>query len=228
MLDSDNHKNKLVSSTYKKLGSGLLVTGLVALIVNLLFGDLLLSIYSSGSTYMIVNLVLILGMVALVVSMTSKIAKRDFKAVRNIYYAITVLFGIVLSSLFLVYSIKLIVSAFAITAILFFVLSKITIKDTSKLNKWYRFASVGLLVLIAASVIGLFLGNTGFNLIISIVGVTLFALFIVFDTNRLIESGKHTSAEDIELVSYLYALELYLDVINIFQYILNILGFLDD
>ncbi len=228
MLDIDSHKNKLVSSTYKKLGFGLLITGMVALIVNLLFGEMMLNVYSKGSTYLIINLVLFLVMIGLIFSMTSNISKRNLEYVRNCYYAITTIFGVILSSLFLVYSVKLIVAAFGITALLFFVLSKITIKDTSKLNKWYRFASVGLIVLIIASVVSIFIGNTGFNLIISIVGVTLFALFIVFDTNRLIESGRHTATEDIELISYLYALDLYLDVINIFQYILNILGFLDD
>lgn len=160
--------------------------------------------------------------------MTKKISEKDLKAVRNSYYTITVLFGIVLSSIFLIYSVKLIIAAFGITAVLFFALSKVMIKDTSKLNKWYKFTTIGLIVLIIASVISVVIGNTGFNLLISIFGITIFALFIVFDTNRIIERGKTIDASDVELISYMYALDLYLDVINIFQYILNILGILDD
>ena len=144
--------------------------------------------------------------------------------------------GITLSSIFMVYSNFSIFMAFATSAGLFLAMSLIGSATKMDLSKFGNVAMFGLIGIIVVSVINLFLKSTGVDLIISIVGIVVFLGLIALDNQKLhsIALGLDPNGDNpitmaggnpqAEKATVIGALSLYLDLINIFLFILRIMG----
>ena len=111
---------------------------------------------------------------------------------------------------------ELIMTAFGGTAGVFFVmasLASVIKRDLSGMGKWLF---VGLVVLMVGSVINLFVGSSAGMLVISVVSIGIFSAYMLYDVKRIIDGGE---------TNYISAtLALYLDIINVFQSLLALLG----
>ncbi len=111
---------------------------------------------------------------------------------------------------------QLIMTAFAGTAGVFFAmatLASVIKRDISGMGQWLY---VGLIVLIIGSLINMFIGSTPAMLAMSMIAIAIFSAFMVYDIKRIIDGGQ---------TNYITAtLELYLDVVNVFQNLLVLLG----
>jgi FtsH-binding integral membrane protein len=134
--------------------------------------------------------------------------------------------GVTLSPIFIVYTGGSIFSTFAVCAIMFggtSVLGYITKMDLSRFGAYLTMALIGL---IGAMVVNLFLQSDSMTWIISLVGVVLFVGLTAYDTQKLknMSSGIDSASEEGRKASIMGALTLYLDFINLFIFLLRLLG----
>ncbi|MBT9473868.1 MAG: Bax inhibitor-1/YccA family protein [Pseudomonadota bacterium] len=142
------------------------------------------------------------------------------------YWTIVSLIGAGLGVLSLVYTGTSIFSTFLITAAAFGGLSLVGYTTKKDLTGFGSFLIVGLIGLVIASVVNMFLQNSAMGFIISVVGVLIFAGLIAYDTQRLKMSYYQMGGDQAAMgVATSYgALNLYLNFINLFQFLLSIFG----
>lgn len=141
----------------------------------------------------------------------------------GLLHVFAALMGLSFASIFVVYSLGSIFTAFMGAAVLFGVMSVygyFTKKDLSGIG---QLLFVALIAIIIASVINLFIGSTVFQMVISAIAIVIFLGFTAYDTQQIreavsVDSGDTTSVE------VLGALNLYLDFINLFINLLQIIG----
>ncbi len=142
------------------------------------------------------------------------------------YWTIVSLIGAGLGVLSLVYTGTSIFSTFLITAAAFGGLSLVGYTTKKDLTGLGSFLIVGLIGLVIASIVNMFLQNSAMGFIISVVGVLIFAGLIAYDTQRLKMSYYQMGGDQAAMgVATSYgALNLYLNFINLFQFLLSIFG----
>ena len=165
--------------------------------------------------------------VALVIYMSARINRISFTTATLLFIAYAVLNGITMSTLFVIYTASSIASTFFITAGTFGVMALIgsfTRKDLTKLGS---ICIMGVIGLIIASLVNLFLHSSIMTLIISYIGVLLFVGLTAYDAQKikrlLSEDGIEVN-DNTQKIALLGALTLYLDFINLFIYLLHIFG----
>ncbi len=142
------------------------------------------------------------------------------------FYLFSVLMGVSLSSILLVFTKGSIVQVFFITAAAFGSLSLWGYTTKKDISGWGTFLFMGLVGLIIASIVNIFLGSSATQFAISVIGVLIFAGFTAWDTQQLKtlylygDLDKETAAKE----SVFGALSLYLDFVNLFSFLLNLLG----
>lgn len=203
--------------TYRWMTLGLATTGVVALTVahspaalELLLGNRIL-FYA-----------LLFGQLGLVVALSSMASRVSTAVAALMFFAYAALTGVTFSTLFLVYTASSIAATFFVTAGAFAGLSLfglVTKRDLSAIGRFAVFALIGVII---ASVANMFLRSNGLDWIITMVGVLLFAGLTAYDTQRLMELFRRgETTANLPLVG---ALTLYLDFINMFLFLLRILG----
>lgn len=143
-----------------------------------------------------------------------------------IYWSVVALIGASLGTVVLLYTGASIASTFLITATAFGGLSLIGYTTKKDLTAFGSFLIMGLIGLIVASLVNIFLQSTMMAFIVNVVGVLIFAGLIAFDTQRLkatyYQLGADASA--LGVATNFGALSLYLDFINLFRFLLYFLG----
>ena len=149
-------------------------------------------------------------------------------AVQMAFFAFAALMGISLSSIFLVFTGVSIVQTFLITAIAFAGLSLWGYTTKKDISGWGSFLIMGVIGLIVASIVNIFLGSPAIMFAISSLGVLIFAGLTAYDTQKIKTTYlAHAHAGDQEWLdksAYAGALNLYLDFINLFMFLLQFLG----
>ena len=168
---------------------------------------------------MVVEFLIVLGLTFLINKMPAIIAFGAF-----ILYSL--LNGITLSPIFLVYTGASIFSTFLVCGMMFAgtsVLGFITKMDLTKIGGYLTMALIGLIV---AMVVNLFLGSDTMSWIISLIGVVIFVGLTAYDTQKIknMAGDIDSASEDGKKASIMGALTLYLDFINLFLFLLRLLG----
>ncbi len=149
-------------------------------------------------------------------------------AVQLGFYAFAVLMGISLSSIFLVFTGFSIVQTFLVTAIAFAGLSLWGYTTKKDISGWGSFLIMGVIGLIVASIVNIFLGSPAIMFAISILGVLIFAGLTAYDTQNIKNTYlAHVHAMDqewLDKAAISGALSLYLDFINLFMFLLQFMG----
>ena len=205
-------------SVYNYMASGVLLTGLVAMFFA-----------SSGLAVQVLNTplrwVIMLSPLAIVFAMSFGINRFSTTAIQGMFWAFTVLMGLSMSSIFLVYTGVSIAQTFFATAAAFVGLSLwgyTTKKDLSAMGTFLIMGVVGLLV---AMLINMFLKSTAMQFAISAIGVLLFAGLTAYDTQKIKSMYAHVAGTDMMGKTVIMgALSLYLDFINMFTFLLNFMG----
>ncbi|MDP5170333.1 MAG: Bax inhibitor-1/YccA family protein, partial [Bacteroidia bacterium] len=134
--------------------------------------------------------------------------------------------GISLAFIFLFYDLGTIFQVFLITAGTFGAMALIGATTKIDLSKFRSILVFGLIGIIIASVVNMFMHSGPFEYIISIAGVLIFAGLTAYDTQKLLEIGANSDPESdgTRKVAIIGALALYLDFINLFLFMLRIFG----
>jgi len=144
---------------------------------------------------------------------------------RNLFYVYAALMGVSLSSILLVYTGGSVARAFFITAGAFAGLSLYGYTTKRSLSAMGSFMVVGLIGLIIASVVNIFLASTQLDFVISVAGVLIFAGLTAWDTQKIkLMYMAGDSHSEMTKKSIFGALMLYLDFINMFMFILHLFG----
>lgn len=207
---------------YGWMAAGLVVTTAVAfltvnteLLYNLLMNPIVLIIA------MFAQIGLVIGLGAAI----QKLSPATAAAMFLIYSALT---GFTLSLIVFTYTSGTITAAFATTAVLFGVMSVVGFTTRADLTQFRTLAMFALIGLLIAMLVNIFLRSSALDMVISFIGVILFIGLLAMDTQRLkimaaapeVQSDRNTAAR----VAILGALNLYLDVINLFLFLLRLLG----
>lgn len=166
-------------------------------------------------------IILIVAQLGVVILLAARITKMSPMAARAGFLGYAALLGITLNYIFLAYTSTSIMRIFFITASMFFfmaIIGYITKKDLSRLG---GLLLMGLIGIIVATVVNIFLHSNAVQIVISYLGVAIFLGLTAYDTQKI--KGFYESDKKDQL-AIMGALALYLDFINLFLFLLRIFG----
>jgi len=161
---------------------------------------------------------------AIVAFISVRFHAMNFTVLVGTFLAYSVLNGIVFSTLFAIYEPASIVTCFGITSATFGLMSVVGYTTKTDLTSFGRLLMMGLIGVIIASLVNMFLQNDTMYYIISYIGVIIFVGLIAYDVQKIKSYVLIEDADMRKKASIMGALSLYLDFINLFLYILRIFG----
>ncbi|MDJ0829548.1 MAG: Bax inhibitor-1/YccA family protein [Desulfobacterales bacterium] len=215
--------NDFIRSVYNWMGVGLALTGFIAFYVannetllKLIFGNQLIFFG------------LIIGELALVFTLSARIGRMQASTATGLFVLYAALNGLTLSFIFIVYTKSSIASTFFICAATFVVCSIYGYTTKRDLTSVGGFLTMGLIGIIIASLVNIFIRSSAMSMIISYIGVLVFVGLTAYDTQQLknmaLTQPAGVEAGVVRKGAILGALKLYLDFINLFLMLLRILG----
>ncbi len=154
--------------------------------------------------------------------------RLSFPVAALMFFAYAALNGFTLSLIFIVYDLGAISKAFLSATAAFGVMTVVGYTTQVDLQKYRSYFMMGLIGLLVAMVINIFLRSNGFDILISMVGVVLFTALTAYDTQKikLMASDPEINADGslVMKLSIMGALALYLDFINLFLFLLRLFG----
>ncbi len=170
--------------------------------------------------------VLIIVEFVLVGYLVGRLDTMSAGAANGFYFLYALLNGITLASIFVYYDTGTVSQAFFIAALMFIVMSVIGFITKADLSKMGTILFMGLIGIIIAMLINMFLRSDTFDYVLSIITVVVFMLLTLYDTKKLkgYYNVVHDNTEQLSKMATVGALSLYLDFINIFLALLRIIG----
>jgi len=218
--DIDVGLRQYMLQVYNYMASGVALTGIVAYIVaatpaltSALFGN------------PIMPWVVMLAPVGLAIYFGARIHAMSFSTAQMIFWLFAGLMGLSLATVFLVYTGESIARVFFITAGTFGAMSLYGYTTKRDLTKFGSFLMMGVIGIIIASVVNMFVGSTALQFAISVIGVLVFVGLTAYDTQKIKET--YWADDDREThgkKAVMGALNLYLDFINLFVMLLQLFG----
>lgn len=206
-------ENKIFSKIYGWMFIGLLISFITGFYVST----------KPNIVYNMANGYWILAILEIVVCiwLSAGIRKMQSTTAKILFCLYSFLTGLTLSFIFVVFKLDSIIYVFGITSAAFAVMSLVGTYTNIDLTKLGTILFMGLIGIILASLINLFIGSQAFDLGITIVGIIIFTLYVAYDVQKI----KYI-AESLEedKASILCAFELYLDFINLFIKLIRIFG----
>lgn len=212
--------SRYTAKTFGWMCAGLLITFLVAITAYL--SNLIWYVFA------VPYAVLILGIaeVAVVLYMSSQIHKVSVGTARALFLTYAVLNGVVFSAYFLIYAFPSLVFIFGATALFFGIMAVIGYTTRADLSNLRNFLTGALVFLLVFWVTAMFINLQRFEIVACTVGIFIFLVFTAYDTQK-IRAYHQAYSHDPEMArkaSVFSALQLYLDFINLFIYLLRVLG----
>lgn len=215
--------NQFIRSVYNWMAVGLGITGFVAFAVANSPG-LLQVIYGNQ----VIFFGLIIAELALVFYLSARINRMQASTATGVFMIYAVLNGLTLAFVFLVYTSASVASTFFICAATFVATSIYGMNAKRDLTSMGSFMAMGLIGIIIASLVNLFIQSSAMSMIISYVGVIVFVGLTAYDTQKLkmmaLTQPDGLDGGVIRKGAILGALTLYLDFINLFLMLLRIMG----
>jgi FtsH-binding integral membrane protein len=218
-VDIDEGLRTYMLRVYNYMVTGLALTGAVAFIVastpavfNAIFG--------TGLAW-----VVILAPLGLVFFLSARINKMSAAAAQITYWVFASLMGLSLASVFVIYTGESIARVFFITAATFAAMSLYGYTTKRDLTGLGSFLFMGLIGIIIAMVVNIFIGSTMIQFVVSVLGVLIFIGLTAYDTQKIKE--MYVAADGSEIAgkkAIMGALRLYLDFINLFLMLLHLFG----
>jgi uncharacterized protein len=205
-------------SVYNYMASGVLLTGIVALLFA-----------SSGMAEQVLatplRWLIIFAPLAFVMVMSFGLHRMSTATLQTLFWAFATAMGLSMSSIFLVYTGTSIAQTFFAVAAAFLGLSLYGYTTKKDLSGFGTFLIMGVVGLLVAMIINIFLQSPAMQMAISAIGVLLFAGLTAYDTQRIKSMYAHVAGSDMMgKVVIMGALSLYLDFINMFTFLLSFMG----
>jgi FtsH-binding integral membrane protein len=212
------HMNKV----YATMSVGMLLTGGVAWAVGT-NDAMMAAIYGTALKW-----VVIFAPLVMVFAFGALINRLSVAAAQLFFYAYASLMGLSLASIFAIYTGVSIAQTFLVTAIAFAGLSLYGYTTKRDLSGFGTFLMMGLIGILVASIVNIFLGSGALAFAISVIGVLIFAGLTAFDTqsikNEYLQHAQMGDSDWLGKSAIMGALRLYLDFINMFMFLLQFLG----
>lgn len=213
MENNIENNNKLFTKVYGWMFVGLLISFITGYYVSTKPN----MVYNLANGYWILALIEI----GLCIWLSAGIRKMQTMTAKILFCLYSFITGLTFSFIFVVFKVESIVLVFGITALLFAIMTLIGHFSNIDLTKLGSILFMGLLGIIIASLINLFIGSETLNLGLVIIGIVIFILYIAYDVQK-IKYVANTLEED--KAAIICAFELYLDFINLFIKLLRLLG----
>ena len=205
-------------SIYNYMASGVLLSGIVALFTAQ--SGLALQIFSTPLRWIVA-----LAPFGIIMAMGMGFQRMRTSTMQVLFWAFSVLMGLSMSAIFMVYTGPSIAATFFATAAAFAGLSLVGYTTKKDLSGFGTFLTMGLFGLIVAMIINMIWPMPGMALAISLLGVLIFAGLTAWDTQNLKQMYWQVAGTEYEGKIVIHgALQLYLDFINMFQFLLSFLG----
>lgn len=218
-LSLSNYIARVMRRVYGKMSLGLLTTALTSFAV--LSSPSIMSVLFSHQAVFWVLMAVELG---LVIAISAAINKLSTATATALFYLYSVVNGIVLTPIFMVYTMSSIGFTFLITSLTFGAMTIFGYVTKQDLTKFGAILFMGLIGLIICSLVNIFLQSSALEWGISIVGVLIFVGLTAWDTQKIKEMASMADQSQVGKVATLGALSLYLDFINLFLYLLRFFG----
>lgn len=222
--------NSFVRSVYNWMGIGLALTGFTAYFVanSPSLMSMMFQVVGNRLQPTMLFYGLIIAELAMVFTLSARVAKMQASTATALFVGYSVLNGATLSSIFLIYTSASITSVFFICSGTFLATSAygwMTKKDLTSIG---QFMFMGLIGILIASVVNIFMQSSAMHMIISYIGVVVFVGLTAYDTQKIkymaMSQPVDASGTMIRKGALLGALTLYLDFINLFLMLLRIFG----
>ncbi|NCC64497.1 MAG: Bax inhibitor-1/YccA family protein [Spirochaetia bacterium] len=173
-------------------------------------------------------LILIIGQFSLVFYLSARLNRMSQVSAIGAFLAYAALNGVMLSTIFIIYTGAVIYKTFITTALMFAGMSLYAMTTKRDLNRYGSYLMMGVWGLVIAMLVNLFLRSSGIDYIISFIGVAVFLGLTAYDTQKIVrwnnEAGSSMDEETFTKLSIMGALTLYLDFLNLFLFALRIFG----
>ncbi len=217
---TEDARRKFMSGVYTWMALGLALSGLTALgvasspaMLRLIFGN------------MMVFYGLIIAELALVFFFTARVHTMSVSTASMVFVAYSILNGVTMASIFIVYTASSIFSVFLIAAGMFAGMSVYGRVTKTDLRSTGRYLTMALIGVIIASLVNIFLRSSGLDWLLSLLTVGIFVGLTAYDTQKAYAIAERSDGSDLfAKAAVVMALELYLDFINIFLALLRLFG----
>ncbi|KPF72143.1 hypothetical protein IP69_04250 [Bosea sp. AAP35] len=233
-VEMDQGLRSFMLGVYNNMSIGLAITGLAAIGISMLA---IAGVSPTGKVTALTPLgqalylsplkwVVMLAPLAFILFFSFKAESMSSSTARAMFFAFAAVMGVSLSSIFVVYTGESITKVFFITAATFGALSLYGYTTKKSLSAMGSFLIMGLIGLVIASLVNLFLQSSALSFAVSAIGVLVFAGLTAWDTQRLKEMYLYSDLdpESAAKLSVNGALSLYLNFINMFQMLLSLFG----
>jgi FtsH-binding integral membrane protein len=210
-------------SVYNYMASGVLLTGIVALLFAPYAGQVLIGANGQGMSP--IGWIVMLSPLAIVFAMSFGMNRMATGTLQILFWAFAALMGLSMSTLFLAFTGVSIAQTFFATAAADLALSVYGYTTKRDLSGMGTFLIMGVVGILVAMLVNMFLQSSAMALAISAIGVLLFAGLTAYDTQRIKSMYFQVAGSDMMgKVVIMGALSLYLDFINMFQFLLYFMG----
>jgi uncharacterized protein len=211
-------------SVYNYMASGVLLTGVVALLFAN-SGYLPLMFNESGRGLSALGMIVSFAPLGFVLVLSFGINRLSTSTAQMLFWAYAGVMGLSLSTIFMVYTQESIALTFFSTAAAFAGLSLYGYTTKRDLSGFGTFLIMGVVGLLVASILNMFLQSGTLSLVISFVGVLIFAGLTAYDTQKIKSMYDYVAGTDMMGKTVIMgALNLYLDFINMFMFLLRFMG----
>ncbi len=228
--DIDAGLRSYMLRVYNYMAGGLAITGVVAYLafsmaVTQTPQGMMLTEFGNMLFNTPLKWVVMLAPLGMVMFLSVRIHKMNVSSAQLAFWSFAALMGLSLSSVFMVYTGASIFQVFLITSATFGSLSLWGYTTKKDISGWGSFLFMGLIGIIIASIVNIFLGSSALQFAISVIGVLVFAGLTAYDTQQIKE--MYNASDDGAVAgrkSIMGALRLYLDFINLFLMLLQLFG----
>ncbi|OJF92253.1 Bax inhibitor-1/YccA family protein [Pararhizobium antarcticum] len=215
----DEGLRKHMLRVYNYMGAGLLITGIVAFVIGNT-PALYVPIFSSPLKW-----VVMLAPLAFVLFFSFKIQTMSAATAQTMFWAFCAVMGLSLASVFLVFTGASIARTFFIAATMFGATSLYGYVTKRDLAQFGSFLMMGLIGVVIASVVNIFLGSSALQFAISLIGIAVFVGLTAWDTQNIKQQyAENFDQESQQKIAVFGALSLFLNFVNIFQLLLYFTG----
>ena len=221
----DQGLSRFFAQTYMKMGLGLFISFAVGLFLYKSLPITMLAATMNPIVILIAGIV----QVILALSIANKSYSGNASSAMTMFIIYSVLNAITFVSIFAIFDAMLIIQAFAVTGITFVCMSIYGYTTKRNLSAWGNFLFGSLIGIIVVSLLNLFLHSSGLGFFVNIFTVIIFAGYMAYDT-QFMRNAYYSTNDPAMLngLSTFWALQIYMDIINMFINILQILGIMDD
>lgn len=209
--------NKILPKVFGWMFIGLLVTFITGYFVSMNI-NMLLNLFTKAGL-----VILLIVEVGLVIFLSARIHKMSPTTAKICFLLYSFVTGLSFSAYFVVFELNSLILVFLITAIVFAIFAVVGMTLKLDLTKLGTYLMMALLAILICMIVNIFLNNSTFDLIISIIGVLIFIGYTAYDVQKIVRMSDMNMLPEENLAIY-GALDLYLDFINLFVHLLQLIG----